>query len=133
MSLVHAGGLRHYYRIDGRDDRPALMFAHSLGCDHSQGDAQAADLEPYFRVIRSDIRGHGASDAPDGDYNIEMLSRDALSIADAPGIAQFAFCGLSLGGMIGQWPAALAPGRITQVVLANTSAFQIAAEEMAKF
>ncbi len=121
MPLIQANGLRHYYRIDGRDDSPALILAHSLGCDHSQWDVQAAQLQPHFRVIRYDLRGHGASEAPAGDYSIEMLARDALALADALGVAQFAFCGLSLGGMIGQWLAAQVPDRLTHVVLANTS------------
>jgi 3-oxoadipate enol-lactonase/4-carboxymuconolactone decarboxylase len=122
MPLIHVGGLRQYYRIDGRDDAPALIFLHSLGCDHMQWDAQAADVERHFRVLRYDLRGHGASDAPAGDYTIELLARDALALADALGIERFAVCGLSLGGMIAQWIAANAPGRVTHVVLANTSA-----------
>ena len=121
MPLIETGGLRHYYRIDGNDDQPVLMFSHSLGCDHTQWDAQAADLQPHFRVLRYDTRGHGASDAPPGDYSIEALARDALAIVDALDIARFAFCGLSLGGMIGQWLAANAPDRLTHVVLANTT------------
>jgi len=122
MPLIEAAGLRHYCSLQGRDDRPVLMFSHSLGCDHSQWDLQAAALQPHFRVLRYDLRGHGATEAPAGEYSIEMLARDALAIADALGIAQFAFCGLSLGGMIGQWLAAHAPERITHLVLANTSA-----------
>jgi 3-oxoadipate enol-lactonase len=94
---------------------------HSLGCDHSQWDAQAADLQPHFLVLRYDLRGHGASDAPPGDYSIDLLAHDALAIADALGITRFAFCGLSIGGMIGQWLAVHAPDRLTHVVLANTS------------
>ena len=121
MPLIHAGGLRQYYRIDGRDDQPALLLLHSLGCDHAQWDAQAADFQPYFRVLRYDLRGHGATDAPDGEYTIELLARDALALADGLGIERFALCGLSLGGMIGQWLAARAPERVTHVVLANTS------------
>ncbi len=45
-----------------------------------------------------------------------------LAIADALNIEKFAFCGNSLGGMTGQWIAANAPGRITHLVLANTTA-----------
>ncbi len=44
-----------------------------------------------------------------------------LALVDALGIAQFAFCGLSLGGMIGQWIAIHEPSRLTHLVLANTS------------
>jgi 3-oxoadipate enol-lactonase/4-carboxymuconolactone decarboxylase len=121
MPLIHAGGLRQYYRIDGNDGQPALIFLHSLGCDHTQWDAQAEDLQRHFRVLRYDLRGHGASDAPEGDCTIELLSRDMLALAEALGIERFALCGLSLGGIIGQWLAARAPEQVTHLVLANTS------------
>jgi 3-oxoadipate enol-lactonase / 4-carboxymuconolactone decarboxylase len=122
MPLIHAGGLRQYYRIDGHDDRPVLILLHSLGCDHTQWEMQAADLQPQFRVLRYDLRGHGGTDASKGDYSIELLGQDALALVDALGMKRFALCGLSLGGMIGQWLAARAPERVTHVVLANTSA-----------
>jgi 3-oxoadipate enol-lactonase/4-carboxymuconolactone decarboxylase len=122
MPLIHAGGLRQYYRIDGNDGQPALIFLHSLGCDHTQWDAQAGDLQRHFRVLRYDLRGHGATDATEGDYTIELLAREALALADALGMERFALCGLSLGGMIAQWLAARAPERVTHLVLANTSA-----------
>ncbi|HKE30031.1 MAG TPA: 3-oxoadipate enol-lactonase [Bryobacteraceae bacterium] len=122
MPLIHTSTLRHYYRFDGPDDRPVLVFCHSLGCDHTMWDAQTAALLPNFRILRYDTRGHGASEVTDGDYSIEMLARDALSLADALSIRQFAWCGLSLGGMIGQWLGAKAPDRLTALVLANTSA-----------
>jgi 3-oxoadipate enol-lactonase/4-carboxymuconolactone decarboxylase len=122
MPLIHAGGLRQYYRIDGNDGQPALIFLDSLGCDHTQWDAQAGDLQRHFRVLRYDLRGHGATDATEGDYTIELLAREALALADALGMERFALCGLSLGGMIAQWLAARAPERVTHLVLANTSA-----------
>ena len=50
-----------------------------------------------------------------------MLGGDILGLADALGIPQFAFCGLSMGGAVGQWVAAYAPERVTHLVLANTS------------
>jgi 3-oxoadipate enol-lactonase/4-carboxymuconolactone decarboxylase len=122
MPLVTIADVRHYYRLDGRDNRPVLMLSHSLGQDHSMWDPQAADLGEHFRVLRYDIRGHGASDSTAGEYTVEQLGRDALAIADGLHIEHFAFCGLSLGGMIAQWLALNAPDRITALVLANTSA-----------
>ena len=128
MPFVNVDNVRMYYRLDGgfdrndrNDSRPVLVLSHSLGLDHGQWDLQVPDLLPHFRVLRYDLRGHGASDAPPGDYSIERLGQDVLAIADSLGIRQFAFCGLSIGGMIGQWLAAFAPGRLTHVVLANTS------------
>jgi 3-oxoadipate enol-lactonase / 4-carboxymuconolactone decarboxylase len=122
LPFVQANGIKHFYHLDGRDDRPVIILSHSLGVDHTQWDRQAADLLSSFRVLRYDIRGHGASDVGKNDYSIELLARDVLAIADALGISQFAFCGLSLGGMIGQWLGANAPNRLTHLVLANTSA-----------
>jgi 3-oxoadipate enol-lactonase / 4-carboxymuconolactone decarboxylase len=122
MPLLTIGPASCYYRCEGAAERPVLVFSHSLGLDHGMWDAQTADLLPYFRVLRYDIRGHGASSAPAGDYSIAELGGDVLALADACDVQRFAFCGLSLGGMIGQWLAAHAPERVTHLVLANTSA-----------
>src|ERR1051326_1090636 len=121
MPVIDANGLRQYYRLDGNDNRPVLVMSHSLGCDHSMWDAQAEALGPHFRVLRYDTRGHGASDAPAGDYNIDLLVADALALIDALGIDRFDWCGLSLGGMIGQRLATKAPERVSHLILANTS------------
>jgi pimeloyl-ACP methyl ester carboxylesterase len=73
----------------------------------------------YFQVFRPDLRGHGASDAPAGDYTIAQLGEDILAVVPRQ---RFLYCGLSLGGMIGQWLAARHPAHIERMVLANTSA-----------
>src|SRR4029077_17255980 len=70
---------------------------------------------------RYDTRGHGASEVTAGEYSIEMLGKDVLALADRLEIPKFAFCGLSMGGAIGQWVAAHARERVTHLVLANTS------------
>lgn len=119
-----------YYRFDGTDERPVIVLSHSLGLNHQMWDAQTADLLPHFRILRYDIRGHGASASPAGDYTIAELGADVLALTDALNIRQFAFCGLSLGGMIGQWLAVNAPDRLTKLVLANTSARLIHRQSM---
>jgi len=110
------------YRHEGAADRPALLLSHSLGLDLAMWEPQAVDLARHFQVVRFDTRGHGASGVTPGDYTIDRLGRDALALADALGLERFAFCGLSLGGMIGMWLARHAPDRLTHLVLANTSA-----------
>ena len=64
MPFLEHDNRRSYYRLDGQDDRPAIVLSHSLGLDHGMWDAQAADLLPHFRVLRYDTRGHGASSRP---------------------------------------------------------------------
>jgi 3-oxoadipate enol-lactonase/4-carboxymuconolactone decarboxylase len=122
MPLLTIASARCFYKLEGRDDRPVLVLSHSLGQDHAMWDPQAADFSARFRVLRYDILGHGAAEASPGEYSIERLGRDVLGLADALGIGRFAFCGLSLGGMIGQWLGVHAADRLTALVLANTSA-----------
>src|SRR5687768_5370202 len=121
MPLIPLHDTSCFYRLEGVNTAPVVVVAHSLGLDHGQWDAQAADLRTHFRVLRYDIRGHGASGVTFGDYTIERLSIDALALLDGLGIQRVAWCGLSLGGMIGQWIGANAPDRLTHLVLANTS------------
>lgn len=121
MPFVTVGNTRMFYRLQGNPGRPVLILSHSIGTDHSMWDLQVADLLPHFQILRYDTCGHGASDAPPGEYSIEMLGGGILGLADALGISQFAFCGLSMGGAIGQWVATRAPERVTHLVLANTS------------
>ena len=122
MPFAVRDAVRLYYRIDGRADAPPLILVGSLGSDHGMWTPVMAALSESFRVIRIDKRGHGASDAPAGDYSMEMLARDVLAVADTLAIEQFAFAGVSIGAMIGIWLAATAPHRITRIVLANTTA-----------
>lgn len=121
MPVLTATPVSCYYRLDGADDRPVVVLIHSLGLDHGMWDAQASDLLPHFRVLRYDIRGHGASGAPAGDYRIEDLGRDLIALVDALGLDRVALCGLSIGGMIALWVAGHAPDRVTSLVLANTT------------
>ncbi len=121
MPFVTVDNTRLFYRLEGKAGRPVLILSHSIGADHGMWAQQAADLQPYFQVLRYDTRGHGASDVTKGEYSIDRLGRDVLGLADALGIAQFAFCGLSLGGATGQWLALNAGDRVSRLVLANTS------------
>jgi len=121
LPFANVNGTRLFYRLEGRIGRPLLILSHSIGTDNGMWAPQAADLLPHFQILRYDTRGHGASDAPAGEYSIEMLGRDVLGLADALGIKQFAFCGLSLGGAIGQWLGIHGAERLTHLILANTS------------
>jgi 3-oxoadipate enol-lactonase / 4-carboxymuconolactone decarboxylase len=71
--------------------------------------------------LRYDTRGHGASECSAGDYSVEQLGRDVLGLVDVLHLNTFAFCGLSLGGAIGQWLALNASERLTALILANSS------------
>ena len=121
MPFVDSQGCQIYFRLEGLPTRPLLVLIHSLGADHGMWDPQMPALLTRFQVLRTDLRGHGASGSLTGDYTMAQLAADVLAAIDATGRDRFACCGLSLGGMVGQWLGAHAGGRITGLVLANTS------------
>jgi 3-oxoadipate enol-lactonase len=122
MSIITADdGCPLHVEIEGRKGAPVLMLSNSLGTNFTMWDDQAAEFAKHFRLIRYDRRGHGRSGVPDGPYSMERLGRDALAILDADGIVKTNWCGLSMGGMVGQWLGANAPARIEKLILSNTT------------
>jgi len=98
-----------------------VVLVHAIGCDHRMWDSLAAALAPSFRVVRVDVRGHGASPVPDGEYTLEALADDVLAVLDALAIDKAHWVGLSMGGMIGQAFALAHRQRLGRLVLANTT------------
>jgi len=119
--ITTGDGCRIAYRFDGAAGAPVLLLSNSLGTDMTMWAPQMDAFTRAFRVLRYDQRGHGRSDAPVGAYSLDRLGRDVVELLDALGIESVAFCGLSLGGMVGQWLAIREPQRLRRLVLANTS------------
>lgn len=111
------------YRFDGPERAPVLLLSNSLGTDMDMWAPQVPLWSQDFRLLRYDSRGHGASEAPAGAYSLDRLGRDAVELLDALGVPKTHFCGLSLGGMVGQWLGVHAADRIDRLVLANTSSY----------
>lgn len=121
--IVTGDGCAIAYRLDGPEGAPVLLMSNSLGTAMAMWDAQMPAFTERFRVVRYDSRGHGRSDAPEGGYSIDRLGRDVVELVDALGIDRFHFCGLSKGGMVGQWLGWRAPERLDRLILANTSPY----------
>jgi 3-oxoadipate enol-lactonase len=122
MPFVEAEGARLYYQLEGHETAPVLMLSNSLGTALEMWDPQVRAFTMRYRLLRYDSRGHGRSAVTPGPYTIERLGRDALALVDALGLQRVMFCGLSKGGMVGQWLGANAPDRVEKLVLCNTSA-----------
>jgi 3-oxoadipate enol-lactonase len=108
-----------HHVIEG--DGPWITVAHSLASDLGLLEAQAKLLAKRFRVLRFDIRGHGASPAPAPPYSMQGLAGDVQALFDRLGITETAWLGVSLGGMIGLTHAIRHPGVITRLVVADTT------------
>ncbi|HWH46963.1 MAG TPA: 3-oxoadipate enol-lactonase [Burkholderiales bacterium] len=116
---ANSNGVGINYTVEGKG--PWVVLSHSLACNYSMWDEQAAALKRNYRVLRFDTRGHGGSDAPGGAYSLKMLAEDLLTILDDLDIDEAHFVGLSMGGMIGMTFALSHPGRFLSLVLCDTS------------
>jgi 3-oxoadipate enol-lactonase len=120
--MIDADGCLLNVSVEGRDSGPTLMMSNSLGCTMAMWEPQMPALTKLFRVIRYDRRGHGKS-GMNGPTSMERYGKDVLAILDDLNIDKVHWCGLSMGGMVGQWLGANAPERFNKIILANTSCY----------
>ena len=121
MSKIHANGIQIHYKLEGTEGSPVLVFSNSLGTDYHMWDAIVPVLLPHFQILRYDTRGHGGTTATPQPYSIELLGNDILALIAALKIEKFAFCGLSMGGLIGQWLGIYYSEKLDKLIICNTA------------
>ena len=122
MQVRTVNGVRLHHKVEGDADAVPVVFANSLGTDFRVWDRLLPLLPAGLRVLRYDMRGHGLSDAPEGDYFMGDLVADAAGLMDALGFRDAVFVGLSIGGVVAQGLAAERPDLVRAAVLSNTAA-----------
>lgn len=122
MHAATVNGIRLHYSVTGDPDGVPVVFANSLGTDFRVWDGVVGHLPAGLRIVRYDKRGHGLSDAPEGDYYMGDLVADAAALIEHLGLGPVVFAGLSIGGVIAQGLAAERPDLVRALVLSNTAA-----------
>ncbi len=118
---IQANGITINYKLEGPEDAPVLMFSNSLASNLHMWDGQAAAFSDKYRILRADTRGHGKTEATSPPYTVQQLLEDALALLDALNIEKVHFCGLSLGGMIGQRFGAFNGDRLHSLTICDTT------------
>src|SRR5690606_34458429 len=121
MPPVFLPDLRLNATLQGPPGAPALVLIHALGTSLALWDGVAAQL-PRHRILRLDLRGHGASDVPPAPYAMGALVRDVERLIDHFGLTETVVAGVSLGGMIAQGLAVKRLDLVRGLVLSNTAA-----------
>jgi 3-oxoadipate enol-lactonase/4-carboxymuconolactone decarboxylase len=109
------------FKIQGTPNSPVLIFSNSLGSEMMMWDELIPYLLPYFRVLLYDTRTPASKE---GVYSckIEDLGMQVINLMDELNIEKAYFCGLSMGGLIGQYLGINHPERFKKIVLSNTGA-----------
>lgn len=77
-----------------------LLLIHGFPLSRKIWAPQLAALADKFRLIAPDLRGFGASDAPQGPYSMDLFSDDLVALLDHLGIDRIVACGMSMGGYV---------------------------------
>jgi aminoacrylate hydrolase len=101
---------------------PAVLFVQGVGLAGRAWSPQTNDLERDYRCISFDNRGLGASRGDTRGLTVEHMARDALGLLDALKIERAHVVGHSLGGVIAQRLALIAPERIASLAFMCTFA-----------
>ena len=116
---VQLRSVRTRYCLSGPVGAPVVVFCNSLMTDLSMWDRVAPYLEGW-RLLRYDMRGHGGSDAPPGDYSVADLAGDISELLDYLQLSQVHLVGISLGGMVAMKMAAQHPQKIASLTIGDT-------------
>ncbi len=106
----------------GTGGRPLLLLHGFTGSKEDFTEWLDPLAEAGWHAVAPDHRGHGKSSKPDAEseYSIQILARDALSLADQLGWPHLALLGHSMGGFISQAMAFSAPERLDALMLMDT-------------
>jgi pimeloyl-ACP methyl ester carboxylesterase len=122
MPYISRDDVRLYCEEDGspltiRDSKgPALVFVHGWCCDHTHFSRQVDHFRARHPVVSLDLRGHGQSDKPPGDYTMPLFADDVAFVCRELGIERAVAVGHSMGGSVVAAMAARHPGLVRAAV-----------------
>ena len=110
------------YTVEGSG--PPLFLIHGIGAARDTWRFVTPVLSGHFTVVSYDLRGHGTSPLPEGEFGLDELVDDLERVRERSGFEQAHFAGHSLGGMIGPAYALKHPDRVLSLGLLSTAAFR---------
>jgi pimeloyl-ACP methyl ester carboxylesterase len=112
---IQGNGITLPYRDIGKG-KP-LVLLHGFMDTGAEWDPFLKDLTSKYRVIVPDLRGHGRSINPSGQFTTRELALDVFALLDRLGIDHFEAMGISMGAMTLLHLATMSPARVDAMVL----------------
>jgi 3-oxoadipate enol-lactonase len=117
MQVLAEDGARVDVRVSGDKRAPAVVLLHGFPLTREIWDAQSESLAESHFVVLPDLRGAGASSAPEGPYLIETHAADVAAMLDSLNVERAAFIGHSMGGYVALAFARMFTERVTGIAL----------------
>ena len=119
-SDIHSNGTRIHVTQRG-NGALALVFLHYYGGSSRTWDGVANALSEHYRIVATDHRGWGKSEAPVDGYRLADLAADAEGVIKALGLQRYVIVGHSMGGKVAQLIASRRPSGLEGLVLVAPS------------
>ncbi len=112
--------MKTFVVVDGPSSGLPVVFVHGFPFSHAMWQPQIEALRNMYHTLAYDIRGHGKTEAGDGQYTIELFVDDLIEVLDDRKIGKAVFVGLSMGGYIVLRLHERQPERFKGLVLCDT-------------
>jgi non-heme chloroperoxidase len=132
MAYVEVGARVRLFAQDLGAGPPVVLIA-GFGLHHAVWDRQVRLLADEHRVVCIDQRGHGRSDKPLDGYAVEQLAEDLDAAFDVLDISDCVLVGWSFGGQVAFRLAAIAPERVSRLVLVGSNGVRASRSERFPF
>jgi pimeloyl-ACP methyl ester carboxylesterase len=120
-TIIHKG-IKLAYEDRGAG-KPAFVFVHGWTCDRSFFAPQAEYFSRRHRVVCLDLRGHGESDKPQGEYPVAAYADDIAHLVGQLDLGKPVAVGHSMGGITVLQLAAAHPDRVSAIVMVDPAPF----------
>jgi pimeloyl-ACP methyl ester carboxylesterase len=114
-------GIEMYYEISGSG--PPLVLLHGFGGSGQDWNSMRGEYSTAYQVIVPDLRGHGRSTNPTGQFTHRQSALDVYALLDRLGIRRFRAMGISTGGMTLIHMATQQPSRVEAMVLIGATIY----------
>ncbi|HSB11877.1 MAG TPA: alpha/beta hydrolase [Blastocatellia bacterium] len=119
--IVSVHDIEMYYETCG--DGEPLLLLHGGGGIGANWNLIFPAPPPRYRLIIPDLRGHGRSTNPSGQFTLRQVALDVFALLDLLGIERCKAIGLSLGAKALLHLATQQPGRIKAMVLVSATPY----------
>jgi pimeloyl-ACP methyl ester carboxylesterase len=122
MPAIRCNGVQLTYEDQGAG-APAFLLVHGWTCNRSFFAPQAEHFAGRHRVVSVDLRGHGESEKPDGEYSIAVFAEDLADLIRRLDLGRVIAVGHSMGGLIVLQLAVAHPDLVAAVAMLDPAPF----------
>lgn len=118
---IPINGIEMYYETSGEGE--PLVLLHGFMQSHHSYDPFIEEFAGRYRVVAVDLRGHGTSTNPSGEFTMRQSARDIFALLDHLEIEQFRAIGISAGAVTLLHMATMRPERVVAMVLIGSGSY----------